>query len=103
MCTKTPHKHADLIKAWADGATIQVQLVKDKWETISQPIWTAHVEYRIKPEPKPDYSVFLCCAKKAIGLNHQYARKQTGLTKDEFQIEIAFSGETNEILFVQLV
>ncbi len=36
---KQPHKHAEVIKAWADGAEIQ---------------WFEDMRYRIKPEPKPD-------------------------------------------------
>lgn len=50
---KTPHKHAELIKAWADGAEIEKQnrdgtWVKhqDEWPWFND--WT----YRIKPEPK---------------------------------------------------
>ena len=37
---KTPHKHADLIKAWADGAKIQVQIQsKGKWYSTTNPSW----------------------------------------------------------------
>ena len=48
-----PHKHAELIKAWADGAEIQrlekIGLWNDlKIETSID--WEAHAEYRIKPE-----------------------------------------------------
>ena len=52
---KTPHKHAELIKAWADGAEIEV---KDTgiWHTIKMPMWDGD-NYRIKPEPKPDFYV----------------------------------------------
>jgi hypothetical protein len=46
-----PHKHADLIKAWADGADIQQRYdaVKE-WQPIDQfPSWAENFEYRIKP------------------------------------------------------
>ena len=54
-----PHKHAELIKAWADGAEIEYR----SFETIEwKPIFkgwswdnTLVAEYRIKPEPKPDH------------------------------------------------
>jgi hypothetical protein len=46
------HKHADLIHAWADGATIQV--FRDEWWDCEFPHWNGFFEYRIKPEPKPD-------------------------------------------------
>lgn len=54
-CNKTvpvPHKHAALIKAWADGAEIQV-LHTGIWHDLSMPLWDAK-EYRIKSVPKPD-------------------------------------------------
>ena len=52
------HKHAEFIKAWADGKTIQMSINGRKWIDITSPSWawdtTEQVEYRIKPEPKPD-------------------------------------------------
>ena len=50
-----PHKHAELIKAWADGAEIEVLTPStSEWNDVSEPLWIADQEYRIKPEPKPD-------------------------------------------------
>jgi len=54
----TPHKHAEVIKAWADGATIQCRptsLAAAAWETFCNgfvPRWDENMEYRVKPEPK---------------------------------------------------
>ena len=50
--TKKPHIHAEMIKAWADGATIEF-LVKftSKWKTTIYPCWEEENKYRIKPEP----------------------------------------------------
>lgn len=49
------HKHAELIKAWADGAEIEVRVKKtDEWCLAKNPYWSDDCEYRIKPEPKPD-------------------------------------------------
>lgn len=53
----TPHKHAALIKAWADGATIQCsnpKRIEKLWCDVDEPRWVGIAEYRIKPEPKPD-------------------------------------------------
>jgi hypothetical protein len=50
---KTPHKHAALIKAWADGAEIQVaEGPKCVWQDThnNQPGWCSSLHYRIKPE-----------------------------------------------------
>lgn len=52
---KTPHKHAELIKAWADGAEIQYSTgLSHLWHSADNPSWWKGYEYRIKPEPKPD-------------------------------------------------
>lgn len=57
-----PHRHAELIKAWADGAIIQEKYSFNDWRVFDG-YWQQDeaYEYRIKPEPKPDliyYGVF---------------------------------------------
>lgn len=50
---KTPHKHAEIIKAWADGATVQCALPNTRdWVTTNTPTWVYDLQYRVKPEPK---------------------------------------------------
>lgn len=52
-----PHKHAELIKAWADGAEIQWYAnALDVWKNTPQPIWEEATQYRIKP-PESLYKV----------------------------------------------
>lgn len=51
---KTPHIHAALIKAWADGATIERLGTSGKWNEVICPGWEPSATYRVKPEPKPD-------------------------------------------------
>ena len=53
------HKHADLIKAWADGAQIQAwDHQKGIWRTCSEyMVWDQEMMYRIKPESKPEIQV----------------------------------------------
>lgn len=47
------HKHAELIKAWADGAEIEFWSSPDnKWYLTERPSWDAGKTYRIKPEKK---------------------------------------------------
>ena len=49
----TPHIHAKVIKAWADGAKIQwYNSAIDRWSDILTPSWNIEFKYRIKPEPK---------------------------------------------------
>ncbi len=55
----TGHKHKELIHAWADGAIIQYNRYGDWLDCENGPAWHEHAEYRIKPEPKPDYSKFV--------------------------------------------
>jgi hypothetical protein len=52
-----PHKHAELIKAWADGAIIQSRSLlsypgdPSKWADDNDPRWISeYYEFRIKPE-----------------------------------------------------
>lgn len=45
-----PHKHAEVIKAWADGAEIEFRsLGGGTWQKASTPTWTNTTEYRVKP------------------------------------------------------
>lgn len=66
-----PHKHAALIKAWADGAEIQFlhsETGYPDWITISSPSWDGQGEYRIKPKPpKPDVVRYVCAATEGMG------------------------------------
>lgn len=55
---KKPHKHAELIKAWADGAIIQAKSGGGGWYDLKIELENAF-EYRIKPEPRPDFYGFM--------------------------------------------
>lgn len=48
-----PHKHSELIKAWADGAQIQVKYLG--WADVDEPNWGVNKEYRIKPKQTEYY------------------------------------------------
>jgi len=46
-----PHKHADVIKAWADGAEIQIRVTNSpEWLDCVAPNWDSNIEYRVKPK-----------------------------------------------------
>lgn len=46
------HKHADLIKAWADGAEVQYQKCDGTWGRARTPAWELDYKFRIKPKTK---------------------------------------------------
>lgn len=51
-----PHPHAELIKAWADGAEIEVHIPHVGWVPVRQRCsWNPGHTFRIKPDP---YAVF---------------------------------------------
>ena len=50
---KTPHKHKELINAWADGAEIEGLNSLGEWVQIWVTTWSEVDEFRIKPEQEP--------------------------------------------------
>ena len=52
------HKHAELIKAWADGAEIEVHYKSlNKWYVVNDPAWSGDFEFRVKPKWTPRYII----------------------------------------------
>lgn len=86
---KTPHKHAELIKAWADGAVIQYHTDCIEWEDIESPSWHEETKYRIKPEPKPDEVIFVCAAKNWV----TYSESRHA----DHNLQLIFDGETGAL------
>lgn len=53
MKQKIPHKHAELIKKWADDDSLKIEFKSEgqaAWIEASYPSWDKNTEYRIKPE-----------------------------------------------------
>ena len=61
------HKWAKEIKAWADGADIEMYM-RDKWTGIDIPQWHQDNEYRIKPQPKEPQYLYVYRTDKGIEL-----------------------------------
>ena len=58
---KVPHVHAELIKAWADGTSIQrYNNTLQQWKDCNDLLldWNPCTKYRVKPEPKPDVVLY---------------------------------------------
>ena len=47
-----PHKHAEVIHAWADGAEVQMKMHDGVWINADTPYWHNDCEYRVKPSEK---------------------------------------------------
>lgn len=82
-----PHKHAELIKAWADGATIEGKWSGRFWEVEVNPAWHEQVEYRIKPEPKPDVVRFFIIDDYAMWQTHD----------EKASLKLTLDGETGKL------
>jgi len=108
------HKHADLIIAWANGAKIEYwHAGHEKWLDIdANPSWWYNVEYRIKPEPKPDIVRY---ARASFTEYHFKSfesmddnKKRTGtywsINKSGVDnIKATFDGETGELKKVEII
>jgi len=47
------HVHAEVIKAWAEGAQVQTLLqYTNEWKDEKTPSWADDIEYRVKPAEK---------------------------------------------------
>jgi len=94
---KTPHKHTELIKAWADGAEIEVRNSTDeeRWEVTTLPLWRDYFEYRIKPkqEPKPNIVRY--------GIAHKYWGNS--FAEDGDNLKITLDGETYKLIKAEVL
>ena len=87
------HKHADLIKQWADGAQIEWLGIDGNWCSISgTPAWSIETVYRIKPEPKPDIVQERCIA--------SWTGISTNLCPN---IRVVFDGETGKLKSAEVI
>jgi hypothetical protein len=89
------HKHAELIKAWADGAKIQVCYIESDgsiyWSNRENPAWDTDRDYRIKPEPKPDWG-------KLVRIEtHNLYRGSWAEDHHNANLRLTFDGETNKL------
>ena len=87
------HKHAEVIKAWADGASIEFKS-KNGWQLCNDPGWYDDYEYRVKTTPKPDI-VTLFFAKKdwLPGAPNSLAAN----------LKLTFDGETGKLKAAEVI
>ena len=94
---KKPHKHADVIKAWADGADIQWRPDSSSaWADMrTNPSWFEGCEYRVKPEKKPDVAIYV-----HIVRNHELLRGWDFFKPSNempANLRLIFDGETDKL------
>lgn len=93
----TPHKHAALIKAWADGAEIQIWMDAEMWINDKVPIWDIRDRYRIKPEPKPNTVKYGLVSSDKTCI---YIMDDLPNNND---IKVVFDGETKKLKSVEMI
>jgi hypothetical protein len=100
--TPKPHKHHDLIVAWAKGAEIEFRSATNgyAWSRAPRPCWDINYEYRIKPTPKPDVigygRVFLHQSKNLLPTRVYLEEGGTRLEESD-NVKFIFDGETNKL------
>jgi len=90
------HKHADLIHAWADGAQIQYYGGTGNWENVDPPLWNGSGEYRIKPEPKPDF-----CTYSTITFGN--TGNQSTMQYGSDNMKFTYDGETRKLKSAEVI
>lgn len=98
---KTPHEHADLIKAWADGAEIEYLDVGSAsvWRSVTSPRWDGQGSYRIKPEPKPDVIDYV-----RVGAFHRISVSELEWAREiSSNLKLTFDGETGKLKAAEVI
>jgi len=91
---KQPHKHAEIIKAWAYGAEIQVyDSMNNIWADVTGSTSWMSDKYRIKPEPKPDKVEFAFVTN--CDSTSTFYWRFSGC--DNRNLKLTFDGETGEL------
>jgi hypothetical protein len=85
------HKHADLIREWALDTSRVVQYRYTSaydWDNcVDPPAWNEAIQYRFKPEPKPDYHTYGLAMNGSVQINY--------ISKPN--IKLTFDGETHQL------
>lgn len=90
-----PHKHKDLIIAWANGAAIQFRPVPGHGEWMNEPkhlLWDDHAEYRIRPEP----DMLFCRCVYPLG-------DEVAISFANPNLRLIFDGETKKLKSAEVI
>ena len=94
VTNNVPHVHAELIKAWADGANIEYFSTANQWEPMfSNMGWYDFIDYRLKPtKPKDKHMDAL------IVLSPHAGPLLYAAAPDEANCVLVFDGESNKLI-----
>lgn len=111
-----PYKHAMVIKAWAEGLTVQFERTNGKWVDLESgvargimPSFYEHFNYRIKPEPTDlerygvevgDVWETVCghlCTVRRLGEERAFTANGNNLLKKELANLLFRRGEVNKL------
>jgi len=94
LVANAPHKHAALIKAWADGAEIEYLSTTNKWEPMfSNMGWYSFIDYRLKPTKPKDKAMEALIVLSPFAGPLLYAA-----APDEANCVLVFDGTTNKLI-----
>ncbi len=89
----TEHKHAKLIKAWADGAKIQkFSKRSQKWEDTDNPSWGDDTEYRLRTDYRIELNAHILNGELFIDVGARFPN-----------ISLVFDAGTNELKSVEMI
>lgn len=98
------HIHHDLIIAWAKGAKIEIYNESAKvWVPSKCPAWSTICKYRIKPEPKPDVTLYARACKTAPKSGCLAGAMMVEYPDMDHNVKFTFDGETNVLKSVELI
>jgi hypothetical protein len=98
---KPKRKHAKLIKAWEDGAEIEMYMPwHDMWVATSKPHWDWDCTFRIKPIPQPPEQ---CCCMKRMQITEDGKIRPVFQPLTTDQISTLFNMHQQDLNFPRLV
>ena len=98
MTERKPHKYADVIKAWADGKTIQGRINLGDWQDApahrNPDFVNPRVEWRIKPENIfKTVSVYLVNNQESLGFGYA----------SEHNLRLEFDPDSSKLLRAEVI
>ncbi len=101
------HKHAEVLRAIADGKDVQWQSMSDgSWNDrrgIFNPIVDCHNNWRVKPEPKPDVVRYVAASSQWTGWTDIATAKQGSYGDAKNICKLTFEADTGKLKSVEIV